>query len=555
MKILKATADNFQSYRYLEFDFTSCGLTCIFGSTGAGKSTLMDLVPWCLYGTTGKGSAADDVKSWNSEKPATANVMVGTPSGVISVHRARGRGKNDLYWVEYGKSSDCRLPGEPTRGKDLKDTQRLLEDRLGVSADLFMMSAYMSQFSEADSFFIASAKDRRSVLEKIADQEFAIKLGERTSEAKKTAKKDKDIQDLEISKLSGKLESTEQSLTKTVASARDWDLKQEQRIQVAEDKCFNYAKETSKASSDWDTASWAKLDSMYAQIEDYPEIQPSSYFDDEIAKLKVEPRCPNCNALRNSHSEAIAKLREQKFKNQELENALDRLRKEYRDLRSTENPHQLTDNPYEIQLRDLKAAINPFAPNVESYKSEVSELKTALNSKLEQLKLLQERINGLSWLYDKSLELRGLMMERVVKQVEENTNYYLEKFFDGALRVILECAGSDKIEVIIRNDGNIAPFKQLSGGERCQLKLAFTLSIMKAAQNKAGVALNCIMLDEPLTGLPEDLKVKAFGLFDELTKDFPSVLVIDHSVAFQQMFVNSFIVDKVNGTSVLSNSA
>ena len=128
MRLLEIDVTNFGSYKRFSFDFTNRGLVLIQGHTGSGKSTALDAVVWMLYGQTAKDGNADDIRSWfcseDEETHGILNIGIGTSS--IGITRIRGK-VNDLYWVE--ESSE-----EVHRGKDLTETQKLLEKRLGVSS-------------------------------------------------------------------------------------------------------------------------------------------------------------------------------------------------------------------------------------------------------------------------------------------------------------------------------------------------------------------------------------------------------------------------------------
>lgn len=551
MKIGKLSLINFQSYSALDFDFAGKGLVGLFGTTGAGKSTLMDGLAWALFGRTGKDGAADDIQSWDAEGSTTGNVMVETSTGIVGIGRVRGDGKNDLFWIEYGRRDEIAHPGEPQRGKDLKDTQKRIEERIGVTSELFLLSGYMTQFSEADSFFIASAKGRREILEKIADQEFAIKLGERTSESRKTAKLEVQSMEIELAKYTGVLDTLKKTLLQTRVNALEWDKNRQVRITQLEAKQASYKADVEAKAAAWELLHIATLDRLSAEIEGSPDTKPLKWFDEEIARLKTESRCAICGSLSDTNNEAIGALREEKLKTKQIEDKDKRLLAEYQAEELKKNPHQAAENPYEHQLDEVRGDDNPFTLLISVYEVEIDQVTGSIEGHTLEIKALKQKLSRLTWLYDKSFEMRGLLMERVVREIQTKTNYYLEKFFDGALRVQLTCQESDKIEAHIANNGHQCPFTALSGGERTMLKLSFGLSLMQAAQNKAGVALNCLMLDEPLNGLPEDLKVKAFGLFEELIGLYETILVIDHSEVFKNCFSSSYFVDKVNGQSML----
>ena len=133
MRVIRAIAHNFGSYSVLDFDFTKKGLALISGPTGSGKSTLADIIPWALFGVTAKGGLADEVCSWNSDMPTSVALYLED----LTIVRIRG-GKtksNDLYFYESSHENDVH--GNFTRGKDLKDTQRLINQRLGITPETY----------------------------------------------------------------------------------------------------------------------------------------------------------------------------------------------------------------------------------------------------------------------------------------------------------------------------------------------------------------------------------------------------------------------------------
>lgn len=218
MRITTAKGFYFQSYQSIEFDYSDLGLSLIAGQMKAGKSTLLDLAPWVLYGITSKDSAADDVRSWFSDGELTrGEVRVELPGEVLIITRIRGKrsAQNDFYFQVEGTEQEIR-------GKDASDTQKLLTGRLGVSADLYLAAGYLTQFSQADKFFVSKASQRRETLEPIADQSFAIALGEKASEARKAAKKLKETVTEGKAKLEGKVEAARNIIADSQRRASVW---------------------------------------------------------------------------------------------------------------------------------------------------------------------------------------------------------------------------------------------------------------------------------------------------------------------------------------------
>lgn len=546
MKIIHLLAYNFCSYKELSFDFEDLGLAAILGETGSGKSTILDAVAWGLFGITSKDTAADDVRAWGSDELTQTSIVVETPAGSIRVVRQRGT-KNDLHWTET-------FEGPQIRGKDLTDTQKLLEKRLGVTGELFLTASYLSQFSKADTFFVAKAKDRREVLEKIADQHFAISLGEKASEARKEAKKDRDKLENELAGITGKLEGLREGIETSEKQEMAWEEHRASKIQNLQYRFETFEQDHGKVVSDLITKAddWQKdIDKKINTFRGY--VDPSS-FDSEIKDIQSRlagpiEKCPTCGAP-CEHKE-LSSLNNRLHELKALKTKATQDMSMYLQLTGQTNPylfdlhrHENQTNLHGEQIEALKAEANPHSNRLLEARSSLKALQTKEQATRVACDDKIALAASLGWLYDKSFEMRGILMARVVSQLEAATNRTLERFFDAPIRVKLLLEDSDKLEVEVFNNGHLCGFKSLSGGERTILKLCFSLSLMKAAQDKAGIHFGQIFLDEPLTGLSENLKVKAFALFEQLEQEYETILVIEHSSEFKAQFCNTYTVVK-----------
>lgn len=569
MRLLEAKAENFQSYPTLHITYAAQGLSAIAGATGAGKSTLMDLAPWIMYGATGKDGAADDIRAWGQNGITRGQLTVSTPNGAFTITRVRGTSsQNDLYWTE--ESSDI-----PIRGKSIVETQQFLTERLGVSSELFLLGSYLHQFSKADMFFVAKAKDRREALESVVNNDFAILLSERASEERKRTKERLNQTNLSRAGLEGALCNLLATDRRLNRAKSEWEAEHSERLKRLQSSWISF--DSDKASSieqltwqelQWETTRSAVLEQLQTQerLLEF-DVYPDYHFDDNEQELNDRLRnalvCPECGGL-NVGQEILDQLRAvrtAKSKNeihkQKLSSISDRIETKRREI----NPYSIAlvevsdrQNPYKIQLDEAKRQVCPHDFQIADTKEELTKVQAELAATQAAQEALQHRVHSLTWLYDKSFDLRGIVMRRVVKEIQDKTNYYLERHFDAALRVLFECGQSDKLDVTITNNAHEAPFRALSGGERCMLKLAFSLSLMRAAQNKAGVSFNIVMLDEAMNGLSDDLKVKAFGLLQELANEYETVFCIDHSEQLNLHFSKKYEVTKVNGQSSIHES-
>lgn len=504
MKLLAAQVENFGSYKELIFEFSDLGLVLIHGATGSGKSTLQDIVPWILYGVTAKAGNADEIRSWTAAAPTFGVLHIDLRGEALTIKRVRGTpSQNDLHWLE-GDHLD------PIRGKDITETQKLLEQRLGISADLYIAGAYYNEFSPAGSFFLAKAKDRRELLEKITDLSLPIKIAERTTNAKRDTKKALTETVARHNKAGGRLEAALRSERQTARDAERWDEDQTAVIKEFQEKSERFEEE--------------KAIKINILVEKRDKFLQSTH---------RSPTCPTCGGAYGEDT-----------------------------IRPTLNPYdsqieatQSFQNTYAEQIERERKKPNSFLMSLVRVRSELAQALKVEAHEHDLMADLQHRYNSLEQLQDLSAKLRGALLVRSIAQIEGLTNSLLSKYFDAELRVAFTTDGGDNLEVQISKNGYDCVYKQLSKGQRGLLKLCFAVSIMKAAANEAGMHFDTLFFDESLDGLDSDLKTKAFSLFSELSISHSNVLVIDHSGELQTLFSNKFQVTLNDDISEVKNDA
>lgn len=221
MKILSARVENFASYKHLDFDFQNQGLTLIQGPTGSGKSTLCDIVPWILFGKTAKGGTVDEILTWPGDEVTAGAVSIEFADGSIgSVYRTRGKAKdNDLYYSVLGAPQ--------VRGKDLNDTQKLINNLLGMDYELYLAGAYFHEFSQTAEFFVTTAKNRRTICEQLVDLTLAKKLQVKATEEFNAKGKSYLVLDNQINTLKSNIDLLKRLQVSENTKAETWDLAQE----------------------------------------------------------------------------------------------------------------------------------------------------------------------------------------------------------------------------------------------------------------------------------------------------------------------------------------
>lgn len=519
MKLLKCYLANFGSYHELEFDFSNLDLSLVYGATGSGKSSLLDAAPWILFSVTAKDGKVDDVRPWQTGEATKGCLKLEARGVTLWVYRVRGTpGENDLFWCEDANTT------YQNRGKDIKDTQRLLNERLGITPELYLAAAYASDFSPTARFFTDTAKRQREIFDLVADLSFPITLAERASNVRKEAKKELEEAERSYAKAVGRFDELLRSKDLAVKQAASWEKSQARAITELEARAKNF--ETEKAQRlnrlvelgvEWSIKTkerLAELDSLMHE-----------------ASAKCKGPCPTCGAERDRAADM----------------AFDRLRQERAQLLKAGNPfaEQIEDiqwakSGYPYMIKAKKEETNPHHETITRLckESENADI-TAGAISVTQLEL-EAKISSLTQLIDISSTMRGTLLTQTVAGIQAETNRILETYFDGEIRVTFTLDG-DSLQVGITKNGYECSYAQLSKGQRQLLKLSFMISVMKSSANEAGVRFEQLFFDEACDGLDTDLKVKAYGLFQELAKD-RGVLVVDHSSELRELFESKYHV-------------
>lgn len=572
MRLKSAQLANFGSYPTFQFDFSNVGLALIYGPTGSGKSTIQDAACWCLYGRTAKEGNADEVRSWQADgAPTKGTLEVELPAGTITVTRVRGKpGENDLYWTESG------TPDEQRRGKDLTETQRLLENRLGVSFELYSTGAYFHEFSATAGFFTAAAKTRRALFERIAPLELPARLADRSSAARKEAKASLSAAETQRAKLTGRLEQLRESHSDALRASERWDAQRADTLRELTVRSENFVAENmtrvaalqTKADRH-DASVKERTEALLEKLQKYTDAStPDVVLAESVATIKgaIEAakatRCPSCGGPTQSDNleklwASLTKAQKVRSANKEILAKLDATILAIEALEQEENPYASqvqqardAENHYTAQIDAELKKVNPFEAEIGKLNLSIGDTSGKLKVSEEQCNSLELRVSRLTRLYDLSAVLRGELLRKAVKEMEDSTNHYLDTYFDAELRVTFSLDGDD-LEVGIQKSGYDCVYRQLSKGQRGLLRLAFTVSIMKAASNAAGVHFGQLFFDEALDGLDVDLKVRAYGLFQELEGEHESILVIDHSSELKEMFGRRFQVTIAGDASTM----
>lgn len=572
MKILRAKIYNFASYKELIFEFTNQRLTLISGPTGSGKSTLCDIIPWVLFGRTAKNGAVDEIRSWGEADATDGTLEFQHGSHYYYVRRIRGEKVNDLY---YGFLTDYGAKG--TRGKDLNDTQKQINQLIGIDVETYLMGSYYHEFSQVASFFATTAKVRRGITEQLADLILAKNLQEKSSAYNKEIKKE--LLDLkqEIALQNNTLQHLQKQYETEENRLEEWYSKQRQQLEELESNAKNYDRKKLQVLEElfYESSLHEQEQTRLKEITQSDiqacttKLKTDAYYLEAKADLMLKmialkhDKCSECGAAKNTDQVMLLDKRVYQLTRDEEENI--KTRRRLIDLGIVLNKTAKPSNPYTKliqqekerkntyleQIEELKKKENPYVKSQESA-SEVIKAQQ-LNTKstellINELSVEQADIELLNTTLD---AFRGAIIARTIDYLQDSTNKLLNNHFDAEIRVLFSVVDADKLDVGITKDGHTCTYTQLSKGQRQLLKLCFGVSVMKAVSNHNGVNFNCLWFDESVEGMDDSMRIKSFGLLEALAIDYDSIFVVDHSEAFKSQFNNRYDISMINGNSIV----
>jgi DNA repair exonuclease SbcCD ATPase subunit len=181
------------------------------------------------------------------------------------------------------------------------------------------------------------------------------------------------------------------------------------------------------------------------------------------------------------------------------------------------------------QVEENNLKIQQHNSKVETIKQQLVEMTEELEEHSFQLKLMNERMSILQVL-TKTFSTTGLVaykIECLVKDLENITNKYLVDLSDGRFQISFKVNSSDKLNVIITDNGKDIDINALSGGEKARVNVATLLAIRKLMQTLSSSRINLLILDETVEALDVDGKEKLVEVL--LGEEHLNTVLVSHS--------------------------
>lgn len=611
IQILSVTANNFKSFKTLSLEIKE-GVYHIFGdnqddsyssSNGAGKTSILDAIYWCLSGNTLQGvQSSDDV----------VNIKAGK-NCFVKVHLI----SNEIgYYISRYRKDSLRNNSIVIQSEDLTDlsshrivdNQNRIREIIGVDFSM-LKSILMLDSRMSGSFTSMSNVDRLNFLESVRD--YSIWDSARTKASNELLSLNNKDNELSLS-----IESLRSSIStnkKLILSMREElkelsvqelndelvlleeSLSQKEKIHAVYSSYFSKYEED---NTNLDKQILEQHNVMLSCNDTQKKLQEKYRLtSDSLKECKKEisilesfsngicPTCGQCVANKQDNDK-IVELQDRETVLENSKKSLyediskyskeyDGLCNEYNDLlcKKSETHNSLKDtkerkesldteiSSISKKISDKKEKIAGIDSIKISYENRISSIEEEVKNEISSLmKLIEER----SRIRDRSSyvsfwkeawgakgSFRPMLLSNDIKYINSCLENYSKRVFsETQIQLSIPDKDNRKIEILVNNRTTGSKnIQMLSGGERRRLDLVIQLSILSLFMSATSFSCNVLFIDEVFDSLDSEGIYRVLSLLQDI--GMSSIYVISHNEEIKSYIQNHIKVTKNNGISVL----
>ena len=557
-----------------EIDFTQDAVTQILGVNGNGKSSIALILEEALYNKNSKGIKKGDIPNRYADKGYWLKLFFSK--------------EDDQYRVEIDRKTNIKIKlfknDADVSSHTATATFKQIEDIMEMDFKMFSQLVYQNNNASLQ-FLVATDTNRKKFLIDLLKLEDYVTLFDTFKDAVKqhagtVSKIEGQIETVEKWLKQNQLdEAVEQPLLPT----EDFDTSEEERSIAEVSMQITTIDKTNKQISNNNHYKSLLASINIDQIQAI-EVEPIKSYDDEqealggltsdkkrhmseIKKLEaLGDTCPTCEQSIDAEfkekliesEQASLKTVDERIKEMQatiasIKSDNDRFRHKQEKIREWEelfgkvnralpsdviNKQDLVDELTNLTLRVSNArekmkAIVAHNQNAAKHNSRVSVFQEQSEKFLADLETYKSNLdvearnlNNLE-LLKKAFSTNGLVaykIENLVKDLEELTNEYLAELSDGRFTIEFTVS-SDKLNVIIGDNGNTVDIIALSSGELARVNTATLLALRKLMNSISKSRINVLFLDEVIGVLDDAGKDK---LVEVLLAEDLNTFIVSH---------------------------
>lgn len=589
IKSLKLT--NFQSWKSLQFDFTS-GITLIDGVNqvdgtreGVGKSAIPNSLAWGLYGKLPKDVKIDEVIHFNSK---SCKVEVEFDKFKV----VRSRKPDDLYIERDGKK---------LKGKDAKETNKLIETYVGFSFNTFKQAIYFAQ-KDNSRFINAGEEERIRIFEELLNFNVFTAARKRAHEYIKGLEKELSDADNQRRSAARELDLHKKSInsyTNIIKNQNQKYLAQKQAMEGKLSELIKKYKNSNLNTNLHDTdALLSDIEKLQKGVDLAKEKQQSwklaLHTKESLEKSiqtqttlleslnqQIEDSCQNVTCPQCSHNfpakhtpkalePSLKRVQSQLKADTELLERLVIPTPPTEDLKALESKLAIQKHNYStylqankkiqaqksfcdklmVEIKGLEKSLKELKPeNTKDMQAEVKKLEQhvlKLQQKLTQLDQLIVDLNKQKSKYevlkDAFKEIKSYLFQTTLKTFSYKTNAYAQNLFESPINIDISNisdSGVGKIRIEVTHAGKQMSLGMFSGGQHKRLELAINLALSDILTDRSGKNWGLRIFDEVMESLSLSSKER---ILDMMSNYKYSTLLIEHDDTLKTLVHNKIMI-------------
>ncbi|AXH09553.1 lantibiotic ABC transporter [Malaciobacter halophilus] len=354
MKILKVKLLNINSLKgEFEIDFQEFlkdeSLFAITGPTGAGKSTILDVITCALYGRTARLTNPNDLMSRHTGE-CLCEVEFEIKGKVYRSSWAQKRArKNPNGNFQSAKMEIVELDTNKILESYLSKVPKVVEEISGLDFDRFVQSMMLAQGS-FDAFLKAKENERSNLLEKITGTYIYKQISQSIYETYSSKKKEIEADEIAL----GSIELLEPEIAEEKTKQLETNKKEKQELDKKETelkKLSNYLETLAKLEADSQ-----KYNQEFEQISKEKENNKEQFTKLELANkaIRIQALNQEKNQLINTITNDKQSLESLQKEDKELKEQIQTKEQEFKLSKQSLEKEQTTYNENYKKLKELR---------------------------------------------------------------------------------------------------------------------------------------------------------------------------------------------------------
>lgn len=596
---------SFENEAVLHFDSAGSGLyflkgknNAALGSNGAGKSTIIDALLWCLYGKTVQGLRNPDIIPWSGKGKTEVEVTLLVDKKQHVVKRTVGPNKLSIDDKEAG--------------------QEYVSNLIAIPFEILPYTIILGQRKPL--FFDLGATDKLKLFSEVLNLDRWEQRAAHAASLVSSLEKEIESKTFEIVSLKREQERITEDTVRLKTQSQTWEAARAELINSGEQNKKMLQKQIASVMKERDTAD-LQLDraetelkairSAMAPLNERERLLFKAYMEtgqkqqslscdiedlkNQIEGIDSKGSCPTCGqSLNDKNHAALQKTGQDKIVE---------LKKQYKeatnDCKKAEEAHKkiivTIDTQSEAKIKFEESAdgardiLDKLLPKIANWEAEIKAIdrqlqtnETDSNPYTEQLQILRRRRDQLKDAIEqteKSIitkteyservkfwakgfkDIKLLTIEEILQELEITTNAMCEEFGLVGWEIKYDIERENKsgnisrgLNITVLSPKNKAAVKWecWSGGEGQRLRIIGTAALSSVLLNHVGVSTNFEVYDEPTESLSREGISDLVELLAQRAKDTKKAIwLIDHHVIESSHFVQTTLVNKGKNGSVL----